>query len=130
MLGVEQLLAGGEELALGVERLGGLGLLLGGEGLLGAEPGELDAAGGHRGAEPLGRRGAVGGGSAVGRTRLDAVKQGAHGTSRNEERRQAEMACRPTKGRGSDVDRTAVGLNVDQSRMTVASSRTCNQVTA
>jgi hypothetical protein len=32
MFRIEELLAGGEELALGVERLGGLGLLLGAQG--------------------------------------------------------------------------------------------------
>ena len=41
VLGVQQLLAGGEELALGVERLGGLGLLIRREGPLDAPPGEL-----------------------------------------------------------------------------------------
>ena len=53
--GVDQLLAGGEVLALGPERLGGAGLLLGVEGLLGAHPGERDPGGGHGRAEPLGR---------------------------------------------------------------------------
>ena len=40
VLGVDQLLAGRQEFALGPERVGGLGLLLGRQGLAGAEPGE------------------------------------------------------------------------------------------
>ena len=42
MLGVEQLLGGGEELALGVERLGGLARSARGSGSSDAEPGERD----------------------------------------------------------------------------------------
>jgi hypothetical protein len=55
--GVQELLASGQILAFGSERIGGLGLLLGREGLAHAEPAEGHAHGGHGGAEPLGRGG-------------------------------------------------------------------------
>ena len=52
MPGVEQLFAGRQELALGSERVGGLGFLFRRERLADAEPGERDADRGHRGSQP------------------------------------------------------------------------------
>ena len=55
MLGVDQLLAGRQEFALGTERVGGLGLLFGSEGLAGAEPGKRQADRRGQGSQSLAR---------------------------------------------------------------------------
>ena len=68
MPGVEQLLAGRQKLALGTERVGGLGFLFGGQSLADAKPSEGHPDGGHRGSQAgggVGSREAAGSSSKV-----------------------------------------------------------------